>query len=317
MEKGPKTQVPPAGFLRPGIRRHKGPAGRGPRWQEQGLSRRRKALRPPLVERGPPETRVAGLRGQAPCTLGRRPGDSVSARSDPRTQPGRAPVSLLPKANAVVQTRNPNSVIAGRSVTEKFPAALPTGVFLLVERNDGILGEASGLGRSPPHPAQGSQGSWPSPASSPRVAGAPRGRALLIRSRLAPHLEPQAGSRRRPPRSSAPAAGSVHPAAGPRAAGRPSPSCSPPARRAGGGAASIYIKGEPARRAEPRESVGPQQPAPRAWPRLLKPCAVEAGAQGVRPRGAGTAPWPIRGSRERGGGAATRVNMHEALPARP
>lgn len=79
-EKGPETEVPPAGFLRPGIRRHKGPAGSGPRWQ--GLSLRGNVLRPLLAESGLPETRVVRLLGQALCTWGPRAGDSTPARGD-------------------------------------------------------------------------------------------------------------------------------------------------------------------------------------------------------------------------------------------
>lgn len=178
-------------------------------------------------------------------------GNSVSARGVPRNQPGGAPVSLLSEANTVVQTRNPNSVIAGGSGREKFPVALSTGVFLPDKRNDEIQGEADGPGRSPPRSTREARG--PGPPSTPRPDWrAPRGPGP------APHLEPQAGPHPRPRRPSAPAAGSARSAAGPRAAGRRSPSCSPPARRAGGGAATIYIKGQPA-----RPGPAPRSPAPK------------------------------------------------------
>lgn len=262
-EKGPKTQVPPAGFLRPGIRRHKGPAGRGPRWQGQGqgLSRRRNALRPPRADRGPPGARVASLSGQAPYTWGPGLGGSVSARGDPRTLPGRAPVPRSTKPTRLCKPETQVlSVIAGGSGTEKFPAAF---LQVSVSQTSGATG--SGERRADPRaalPARGGQGSRPSPAFPLRPAGAPRGRPRPGGPRPAPHLEPQTGPRPRPPSPpSAPATGSARSAAGPQAAGRPSPSCSPPARRAGGGAAAIYIKGEPAL------SAGPQRPRPRDWPR--------------------------------------------------
>ncbi|CAI9163822.1 unnamed protein product [Rangifer tarandus platyrhynchus] len=135
----------------------------------QGLSRRRNALRPPRA-------RVAGLSGQAPYTWGPSPGGSVSARSDPRTQPGRAPVPRLYQADTIVQARNSNSVIAGGSGTEKFPAALSTGVCLPDERSDGIRGEANGLARSPSPPGEAR---GPGPPLPPRSCWrAPRGGGL-------------------------------------------------------------------------------------------------------------------------------------------
>lgn len=114
-----------------------------------------------LAERRPAETHVSGLPGQTPYTWGPRPRDYVSARGDPRTQPGGAPVSPLPKANTIVQTRNLYSVIAGGSGRGKFPVALSTGVFLPEKRSDRIQGEADGLGRSPPRPAREARGPGP------------------------------------------------------------------------------------------------------------------------------------------------------------
>lgn len=46
-ERGPETSVPPAGFLRPGIRRHKGRRGEGPDGSDGAKPP------PPLAERGP------------------------------------------------------------------------------------------------------------------------------------------------------------------------------------------------------------------------------------------------------------------------
>nr|XP_012415683.1 PREDICTED: proline-rich protein 2-like [Odobenus rosmarus divergens] len=153
------------------------------------------------------------------------------------------------------------------------------------KRSHGIQGEARGA-RIRAQLSRGKPGSRPSPACPPRVEGAPRGRTRLGVSGPAPHLEPQAGPRPRPRRPTEPAAGSAHSAAGPRAAGRQSPSCSPPARRAGGGAAAIYIKGEPGGLAEPRapDLVGP---APETGPAPPELSADGAGAQRGRPRGAG------------------------------
>lgn len=176
-EKGPKTQVPPAGFLRPGIRRHKGPAGRGPRWQGQGLSRRRNALRPPRAERGPLGVRVAGLSGQAPYTWGPGSRGSVSARGDPRTLPGRAPVPRLYQANTIVQARNPSSVCDRRRIGH---GKVPSRTFYRclsprrAERRDPGRGERTRAQPSPPGEARGP--GPPRPSRSGRRA--PRGGGL-------------------------------------------------------------------------------------------------------------------------------------------
>lgn len=134
---------------------------------------------------------------------------------------------------------------------------------------------------APPRP--GSPGSRPSRALTPRVAGAPRGRARLGGPGPAPHLEPQAGPRPRPPCLRAPAFGSARSAAGPRVVGRQPPSCSPPARREG--RSRLYLhKGRAGGAAEPG-APGPPRPLP---------CA------GGRGRGAGA----LRGRGPRSGQSA-------------
>lgn len=229
-------------------------------------------------------------------------GNSVSARGVPRNQPGGAPVSLLPKANTVVQTRNPNSVIAGGSGRENFPVALSTGVFLPDKRNDEVLGEAGEPGRSPPRPTREARG--PGPPSTPRPDWrAPRGGGpswvgpgpcLTWNPRPAP--TGGLGVPRRP---------------------QPAPLTPPPAhgllgggllpahlRRGeqGGGAAAIYIKGQPARPAE-AGAPGPSGPAP-PRPRPRQPRAERAG----RSEGAlgGRAPRSDQSAARGGAGAGTR-----------
>lgn len=102
------------------------------------------------------------------------------------------------------------------------------------------------------------------------------------------------------PRRPSPAA--PVPRAGPRAAGRPSPSCSPPALRGGGGAATIYIQGKPA------------ELAPRPWTRPLGG-ANGAGAQPSSPRGRGPRSGQS-GPQERGAGQQ-RDAPSEASPTPP
>ncbi|XP_040100251.1 basic salivary proline-rich protein 1-like [Oryx dammah] len=280
-EKGPKTQVPPAGFLRPGIRRHKGPAGRGPRWQGQGLSRRRNALRPPRAERGPPGARVASLSGQAPYTWGPEPGGSVSARGDPRTLPGRAPVPRLYQANTIVQARNPSSVCdRGRIGHGKVPSR--TFYRCLsprrAERRDPGRGERTRAQPSPPGEARGP--GPPLPSRSGRRA--PRGVGL----------------------------GQVGP--GPHLTWNPRPA---PAR----GLRVLLQPRPPAPLAPPRARrlLGSRLLPAHLRRGEQGSAAVEAGAPSRRPREGGTALGPIHGSVPPGGGAPARVNMHEAPPARP
>lgn len=108
------------------------------------------------------------------------------------------------------------------------------------------------LGAALPAPP-GKPGSWPSRASTPRVAGAPRGRA---RARASPG--PPGRPRPRPPCLRAPALGSARSAAGPRVAGRQPPSCSPPARE---GRSRLYLhKGRAGGAREPRAPGGGRSP---------------------------------------------------------
>lgn len=126
----------------------------------------------------------------------------------------------------------------GGTGKDKFSAPLSTGVFLRDEPNVGDLGEQGRPGRCPLRPACETQGT-----------GILRRRAALVVCTPKGPVKPGGLTCNRGPGparglgvSQRPSPTTPVPCSGPRAAGRPSASCSPPARRAvGGGAAAIYI----------------------------------------------------------------------------
>lgn len=152
-------------------------------------------------------------------------------------------------ANPSLKFGNPG----GGTGKDKFSAPLSTGVFLRDEPNVGDLGEQGRPGRCPLRPAWKTQGTriLPSRAVPPLVVRTPKGSVKPggLTCNRGPGPARGLGVPQRPSPTT------QVPCAGPRAAGRPSASCSPPARRAeGGGAVAIYIQGEPA---EPSPRPGP------------------------------------------------------------
>lgn len=293
-EKGPKTVLPRASQVR-GLGGTKGRQAEGPDGRA-GLRRRNARSGP--QRRGPP-----GRASPKPS-----PGQALSTRAQTGAPSPPAVTLALCRAEHLFPAHQANTTVwpetqvlsvIRRSGTEKFPAVFSTGVCLPTSgATDPGRGERT---RAQPSLARGGQGSRVLPRLPTPGRRAPRGGGLA-RVGPGPHLTwnprlaPPGGLREsllRPP-----ATGSAHSAAGPQAAGagRPLPSCSPPARRAGAGPPRELHKGR----------AGPGSAGPSGFaPGLAPPLAVRGrrgGAPRRRPGRRGTALRPIHGSVPPGAG---------------
>lgn len=276
--KGPETKVPPAGFLRPGIRRHKRPAGRESRWQRQGLSRRGNVLRPPLAERTPRDVRRPPLGPRRVNTWGRGLHLRLQRPPHPAGLDTCFPAPQSQHLSCKPETHCDRGRIRQRKVLSRtFHRCLyPRDT----EQRD--LGRGGRTWAQPSPPDPGKPGVLALRCFPPEVAGAPGGGPAQVRS------SPRLTWNSRP----APARG----LGVPRRCHRlcplyrgPGGCCAAVSFLLTSGSASrgrsrrIYIKGEPAVSAEPR-APGPAPP--------LSPAPIGRG----RTWGAGAALKPIRGS---------------------